>query len=132
MTRAQLPNRRAADKVTFTHDKRRWTATFGRFADGKLAEIFLDTEKESAVADAARESAILTSLALQHGCDIETIRHALDGRDVGPIGAALALVDGDGLPDVPLQPDIGPPLPPALPPAAGEALLGADEIHAAS
>jgi hypothetical protein len=29
---------------------------------------------------------------LQSGCPLETLRHALDGRDAGPLGAALVLV----------------------------------------
>lgn len=91
MTREDLPPRRAADVVTFQHEGRRWTATAGRFADGRLAEVFLDAPKESPLADAAREAAILASIALQHGASLEAIRHALDGRSVSPIGAALAL-----------------------------------------
>ena len=98
--RAQLPSRRAADMVTFVHEGRRWTATAGRFPDGRLAELFLDTDKESAIADAAREAAILTSLALQHGASLDTIRHALDGRDQSPIGAALAMFSIEGNADV--------------------------------
>lgn len=132
MMRAKLPNRRGADVVTFPHGGRAWTATFGRFDNGRISEIFLDAPKESPIADAARESAILASLALQYGCDVQTICHALNGRDASPIGTAFALIDDGNGPDAPLQPDSGPPLPPALPPAAGEALLGADEIHAAS
>src|ERR1700689_1641417 len=93
MTREALPARRAADVVSFIHEERRWTASFGSFDDGRLAEIFLDAPKESPLADAARESAILASLALQHGCEVETIKHALAARDAGPIGAALALID---------------------------------------
>lgn len=92
MTRVHLSKRRLADVIAFQHQGRRWTASFGCFPDGRLAEVFLDTEKESAIADAAREVAILASLALQFGCPAETIRHALDGRDAGPIGVALALV----------------------------------------
>lgn len=90
MTREALPPRRAADVLSFVHGGRAWTATAGRFEDGRLAELFLDAAKASPLADAARESAILVSLALQHGCSVETIIHALDGRDVSPIGAALA------------------------------------------
>jgi hypothetical protein len=78
--------------ITFEHKGRRWTATAGRFVDGRVAELFLDAPKESPLADAAREAAILVSLALQHGCSVDTIRHALDGRDVSPIGAALAVL----------------------------------------
>ena len=89
--RLSLPNRRRAALVTFAHGGRKWTASFGHFDDGRLAEVFLDPPKESPLADAMRETAILASLALQHGCAVETIRHALDGRAVSPIGAALAL-----------------------------------------
>ena len=103
MTRQALPTRRAADVVSFIHEERQWTASFGRFADGRVAEVFLDTDKESAVADAAREAALVASIALQFGCPLETLRHALDGRDVSPLGAALALMvdatarDGTGI-----------------------------------
>jgi transposase-like protein len=93
MTRQALPTRRQADVVSFIHQERLWTASFGRFADGRVAEVFLDTDKESAVADAAREAALVASIALQFGCPLETLRHALEGRDVSPLGAALALCE---------------------------------------
>src|SRR3954447_17785614 len=93
MTRETLHLRRGTDVVTFEHEGRRWTASFGRFADGRLAEIFVDAPRESPIADAARETAIVTSIALQFGAPIETIRHALSGRDAGPIGVALALIE---------------------------------------
>lgn len=92
MTRNRLPDRRAADVIAFEHDGRRWTASFGRFDDGRLAEAFLDGPKESPLAEAARESALLASLALQHSCSLATIRHALNGRDAGPLATALDLV----------------------------------------
>ena len=92
MTRERLPNRRMSEVVAFVHGGRHWTATFARFTDGRLAEVFLDAPKISAIADAARESALLASLALQHGAPVDTIRHALDGRDAGPLAAALGLV----------------------------------------
>jgi ribonucleoside-diphosphate reductase alpha chain len=96
MARARLPDRRDAEAIAFEHDGRRWTATFGRFPDGRLAEVFLDAPKESPLAEAARESALLASLALQHGCPLLTLRHALDGRDAGPLAAALTLInDGE-------------------------------------
>ena len=91
MSRLRLPNRRNAEVIDFEHGGKPWTATFGRFPDGRLAEIFLDAARESPVAEAARESALLASLALQHGCPLETLRHALDGRDAGPLAAALSL-----------------------------------------
>jgi hypothetical protein len=59
--------------------------------DGRIGELFLDGGKVDALSEMARESAIVVSLALQSGCSIETLRHALSGRDEGPISAALAL-----------------------------------------
>jgi len=91
MERERLPNRRDAEVVAFMHGGRPWTAIFGRFPDGRLAEIFIDAPKASAIADAARESALLASLGLQYGAPIDTIRHAFDGRDAGPLAVALGL-----------------------------------------
>jgi hypothetical protein len=62
--------------------------------DGRVGELFLDGGKVDALSEMARGSAIVVSLALQCGCSIETLRHALSGRGEGPISAALALADG--------------------------------------
>jgi hypothetical protein len=94
--RERLPNHRAAELVDFEHAGRRWTATIGRFADGRIAEMFLDAGKESPLLDLAQESAIVASLALQSGCPLETLRHALSGRSAGPLGAALGLIEETG------------------------------------
>jgi len=91
--RERLPNRREAELVNLTHAQRRWTMTIGRFADGRIAEVFLDGPKEAPIVELAQESAIVASLALQSGCPIETLRHALAGRNAGPLGAALELVN---------------------------------------
>jgi len=91
--RERLPNRREAELLDFEHGGRRWTATAGRFADGRLAEIFLDAAKESPLVELAQESAIVASLAMQSGCPLEVLRHALAGRGAGPLGAALALIE---------------------------------------
>jgi hypothetical protein len=44
----------------------------------------------------ARDAAILTSICLQHGASVETIRHALtrnsDGSASGPLGVVLDLL----------------------------------------
>jgi hypothetical protein len=89
--RERLPNRRAAEMFDFEHG-RKWTATISRFPNGRVAEVFLSTNKLSAVGELAAEAAIVASLALQSGCPLETLRHALDGRDAGPLGAALAII----------------------------------------
>ena len=92
--RARLPNRRIAEVFDFEHQGRKWTATIGRSADGQIAEVFLDTPKASAIGELAAEAAIIASLALQSGCPLETLRHALADRRSGPLGAALGLVNG--------------------------------------
>ena len=63
--------------------------SFGRFADGRLSEIFLDVGKAgSDVQQHAEACAVLASLCLQHGVAVETIIHAVAG---GPLAAALEL-----------------------------------------
>jgi ribonucleoside-diphosphate reductase alpha chain len=90
--RQRLPDRREAELVDFVHGGRRWTLTIGRFSDGRLAEIFIEGPKDSPLLALARDAAILASVALQFGAPASVIRHALAGRDAGPLAAALALV----------------------------------------
>jgi len=92
-TRERLPDRRDAELIEFIHDNRRWTASIGRFNDGRLAEIFLHAAKDSPLLALAQDVAIVASIALQHGAPAAVIAHALAGRDVGPLAAALALSD---------------------------------------
>jgi hypothetical protein len=73
----------------------------GYFDDGRLAEIFLNAEKiGTAIQTAARDSAVVASLALQHGVPPETIRHVLtrngNGEASGPLGTLLDLVASGG------------------------------------
>ena len=96
-TRGRLPDRRPAESFELQAGGLRFTCTVGRFADGRLAEICLTNHKAGSHADtAARDSAIVFSLALQHGADPETIRSALcrdaDGTPSGPLAAALDFI----------------------------------------
>jgi hypothetical protein len=89
-----LPNRRGCESFTFELDGLRFTATIGRFADGRIGELFLNNHKSGNQSDTnARDAAILLSFALQYGADIETIRRSLcrdsAGRALGPVGEAL-------------------------------------------
>ena len=98
-TRMRLPDRRSAETFELQASGLRFTCTVGRFPDGRLAEIFLTNHKAGSHADtAARDSAIVCSLALQHGADLEVIRRALcrdaDGKASGPLGTALDLIFG--------------------------------------
>jgi hypothetical protein len=98
--RRRLPDRRAASETfCFAVAGLDYTATFSRFPDGKIGELFLNNQKSNSSADvAARDAAIVFSIAVQFGANPETIRAALC-RDVqgfasGPLGAALDLVAG--------------------------------------
>ena len=77
-TRWRLPNRRFSETFAFECGRFRYTATISRFSDGKLAEIFISNHKTGSDADTiAKDSAVVCSLALQHGVPLETIRRAL-------------------------------------------------------
>jgi ribonucleoside-diphosphate reductase alpha chain len=72
----------------------RYVAGVGHYGDGRLAEIFLNSEKGgTTLDDAARDSAVVASLALHSGVDPDAIRHALmrngAGRASGPLGVLL-------------------------------------------
>jgi hypothetical protein len=99
--RERLPNRRLNVTFNFECAGLQYTCTVARFRDGRIAEVFLNNHKINSSADVnGKDAAIVCSIALQHGADIETIRKAL-GRDSrgtasGPLGAALdRLADED-------------------------------------
>jgi hypothetical protein len=87
--RERLPDRRGSTSFIFLHDARTYHATATHYADGRLAEIFLDVGKAgSTVQVHAEATAVLASLALQNGVPVQTIIHAVRG---GPLAAALEL-----------------------------------------
>src|SRR5258705_8566781 len=97
MTREILANRRLAETFDVTSGGLAYTASIGRFADGRIAEIFLTNHKAGSAADTnARDAAVVCSIALQFGVPLETIHPALmrdgHGRAGGPPGAALATI----------------------------------------
>jgi hypothetical protein len=91
--RLRLPNRRPAEVFDFLHAGRPWTATIGRSPDGRVAELFLDAAKVSPLGELAQDTAIVASIALQSGCSLQTLRHAVDGRRESPLAAALSLIE---------------------------------------
>jgi hypothetical protein len=95
--RQRLPNRRTCVSFTFELDGLRFTASIGRFVDGRVAELFLTNHKSGNQSDTnARDAAIILSFALQYGADIDAMRHALcrdsAGRALGQVGAALDFI----------------------------------------
>lgn len=95
--RQRLPNRRAAETFELEIGNLRYSATIGRYADGTVGEIFLQNHKPGSQSDSnARDAAVAASLALQHGCPLETLRRALlgdsRGRPSTPLGAAVDII----------------------------------------
>jgi len=97
--RERLPDRRPCESFSFECNNLHYTATISRYADGRLAEIFLGNAKAGSHSDAAaKDSAVVASIAFQHGVPVETIRRALlrdaRGSPSSPLGAALDIVAG--------------------------------------
>jgi ribonucleoside-diphosphate reductase alpha chain len=95
--RNRLPNRRASTTFAFECNSLRYVATVSYFADGRLAEIFLSNAKSGSHSDAAaKDAAVVASIALQYGVPADAIRHTLlrdaQGRASSPLGAALDLL----------------------------------------
>lgn len=95
--RQRLPDRRLCESFNFELDGLRFTASIGRFTDGRVAELFLTNHKSGNQSDTnARDAVIVLSFALQFGADIDAIRRALcrdsQGQALGPIGGALDML----------------------------------------
>ena len=96
-TRKRLPNRRGS--ITFDVEALglTFTVTASKFDGAELGEVFIRNDMaDSAAGIMASDCAIAASLALQFGCPVEVLRHALSrdaqGRATGPLGAALDLL----------------------------------------
>jgi hypothetical protein len=86
--RERLPNRRPHVAFNFSDEGQSYHCSATHYADGRIAEIFLQTSKAGSTAQRHAEcAAILCSLALQSGVSAETIITAVGG----PIGTALML-----------------------------------------
>jgi ribonucleoside-diphosphate reductase alpha chain len=95
--RRRLPNRRLCETLNFQCNGLRYTASISRYPDGTLAEIFISNAKAGSHSDAAaKDAAVICSIALQYGVPLDTLRKALlrDPRGVasGPLGVALDMI----------------------------------------
>jgi hypothetical protein len=100
-TRRTTLNRRAHRVLQFEYDGLQYTAGFGFFEDGAVAEDFLSGGKTGSGANAAAHDATtVASLALQHHVPLSTIKKAVErlpaGRAEGALGHALGLLDAEG------------------------------------
>lgn len=97
MTRQRLPQRRGQTTIGLAFDGVAYDVAFGRFDDGTAAEVFIDSMKPGSGLHAlAHDAAVMISLALQHGVELATLRHAVareaNGKPQTIIGRALDAV----------------------------------------
>jgi hypothetical protein len=88
--RERLQNRRSAETFDLEACGLQFRATVGGYPDGRIGEIFRsNTRVNSSAGIMASDSAVLCSLALQHGILLDVIRHALmrdaRGNASGPL-----------------------------------------------
>ena len=98
--RTRLPNRRASTTFAFECGPHRYVATISHFpGTDRLAEVFLGNGRAGSDIDAAaKDPAVVASIALQHGVPVDVIRKALlrdaQGQASSPLGAALDIIAG--------------------------------------
>src|SRR5882724_7169790 len=96
--RNNLPARRTHQTIRFRFWNLEYVVGLGRtLYNTEVQEVFINCGRSGDQAETlARDSAVLLSLALQHGVPLETMRHAItrnpDGSPMGPIGAILDLI----------------------------------------
>ncbi len=100
MIREVLPNRRSNEAFDITFQELTYTIHVGRFADGRLAEVFIycilnakgqnmNTTHQAAV---ARDAAVILSVALQHGTPLDVLRGAVTQLDNGGPASIIGCV----------------------------------------
>ena len=95
--RERLLDRRLAETFELEVDGLHYTCTVGRYFNGRVGEVFLQNHKVGSHSDFnARDAAVAASLALQFGCPLEVLQHALlrdaQGNASTPLGAALVRI----------------------------------------
>lgn len=94
--RDPLPNRRLGETYELQHGGKRavFQITLGRYAEGRVGEVFISGGKSGTEVEAnVRDTAILVSIALQHGVPVATMASAItregDGSPSTIIGVVL-------------------------------------------
>lgn len=95
--RRVLPQRRRAEtfEIEWGGVGRRFAVTLGFYEDGALGEVFITGGKSGEAVEAiARDAAVVLSLALQYGADIDNVAAAMT-RDASEAPSSIlgAVVD---------------------------------------
>jgi ribonucleoside-diphosphate reductase alpha chain len=94
MMRERLPNRRGHRTFVLRFNGVDFVVGVGHYRDGRVGEIFIDCNKVGSQLQAtASDGAALISLLLQHGRDVDAMRHSL--APAGWLAAVLVRVAGD-------------------------------------
>ncbi|KAF2991137.1 hypothetical protein OGR47_02790 [Methylocystis sp. MJC1] len=98
--REPLPCRRAGESFETFFEGQSFRVTYGRFDNGRLAEVFISAVKTTTLFDhLARDTGLLLSLALQHGAAAAQLASAIsrdgEGRPQGLAGHVLDAIDGE-------------------------------------
>src|SRR6266404_3470042 len=136
MPREVLPNRRSNYSFTITFQGERYDVTVGCYSDGRIGELFINRIRDKVAArvgivldGVCRDAAIIFSIALQHGADVETVRHAVtrdeDGTPATIVGAILDHLLQEP-PDDPDAPPRSTPLDPTSSDPSGPTTGGSD------
>lgn len=106
MTRDRLPDRRYSEAIAVTHVWSPATSqeihepllvNVGRYADGRIGEVFIDSLAEAKgklaqrTLDLQKDIAVLISIAIQHGATIEELRAAVGRSEVNLMGRSQML-----------------------------------------
>lgn len=90
-----LPMRRRAEtfELAFGGLVRVHTITLGFYDDDRIGEIFICGGKSGETVEAiARDSAVVLSMALQHGVQLNTLQHAITRNSQGEPSSIIGAV----------------------------------------
>ena len=93
--RRTLPQRRRCEtfEIAFGGLDRRYAITVGYFDDGAIGEAFINGGKSGQAVEAiARDGAVILSLALQYGADLQNIKSAITRDEQGEPASIVGVV----------------------------------------
>ena len=97
MTRARLPDRRAAETVMLEHDGARFMVTIGFYPDGRPGEVFTHGARSGSSMDALlADACVVVSCLIQHGANARDLAGSMgrlgNSKPATVIGAVVDLV----------------------------------------
>ena len=97
MTRARLPNRRAAETVMLEHDCARYLVTIGFYENGRPGEVFTHGARSGSNIDALlADACVVVSCLIQHGVETSDLAGSMgrlgNAKPASIIGAVVDLI----------------------------------------